>query len=71
VVHFGAEAGWRITDFANPYGGPTGYGSSGPDNPGAHTNFGCGCATPDVASGNPIIGSGDARAIQLGLKLLF
>jgi hypothetical protein len=57
--------------FANPYGGPNGFGTSGPWNPGAHSVFGCGCATPDVASGNPIVGSGDARAIQLGFKLLF
>jgi hypothetical protein len=58
-------------NFANPYGGPNGFGTGGPWNPGAHSLFGCGCATPDVAAGNPIVGSGDARAIQLGLKLLF
>ena len=57
--------------FANPYGGPNGFGSSGPNNPAATGTFGCGCATPDVAAGNPIVGSGDARAIQLGFKLLF
>jgi hypothetical protein len=35
------------------------------------TSFGCGCATPDVATGNPLIGSGGSRDIQLGLKLTF
>lgn len=57
--------------FANPYGGPTGFGTVGYWNPAAPGLFGCGCATPDFASGNPIVGSGDARAIQLGFKLLF
>ena len=27
--------------------------------------------TPDVAAGNPIVGSGSSRQIQLGLKLTF
>jgi hypothetical protein len=31
----------------------------------------CGCETPDQAATNPILGPGGARAIQLGLKLLF
>jgi hypothetical protein len=31
----------------------------------------CGCETPDQAATNPILGTGGARAIQLGLKLLF
>jgi len=34
-------------------------------------SFGCGCSTPDVATGNPLIGSGGARDVQLGLKLTF
>jgi len=33
--------------------------------------FGCGCATPDQAAGNPVLGSGGNRAIQLGLKFIF
>jgi hypothetical protein len=55
-------------NFANPYGGVGGFGFNDPSSPG---NFGCGCATPDVAAGNSIVGSGSMRAIQLGLKLLF
>ena len=27
--------------------------------------------TPDVVAGNPVVGSGDTRAIQVGLKLTF
>ena len=58
-------------NFANPYGGPNGFGTVGYWNPLSPGLFGCGCATPDVAAGNPVVGSGDARAIQLGFKLLF
>ena len=31
--------------------------------------FGCSCATPDVAGSNPVLGSGGPRHIQFGLKL--
>jgi Carboxypeptidase regulatory-like domain/TonB dependent receptor/TonB-dependent Receptor Plug Domain len=55
-------------NFANPFGGQNGFGMNDPSAPGS---FGCGCATPDVAGSNPVLGSGGARAIQLGLKLLF
>jgi hypothetical protein len=55
-------------NFANPYGGSNGFNENDPSSPG---NFGCGCATPDQAAGNPVLGSGGNRAIQLGLKLLF
>jgi hypothetical protein len=33
--------------------------------------LGCSCITPDNAGQNPLLGSGGARAIQFGLKLLF
>ncbi len=56
-------------NFANPFGGQNGYGQNDPS--GLATGFGCGCATPDVAASNPVLGSGGARAIQLGLKILF
>jgi hypothetical protein len=29
------------------------------------------CATPDVAAGNPLVGSGSSCAMQLGLKFDF
>ncbi len=54
-------------NFANPYGGQNGFGQNDPST-GA---FGCGCATPDVAAANPVVGSGGSRAVQLGLKLIF
>jgi hypothetical protein len=54
-------------NFANPYGGQNGFGLNDP----SASGFGCGCATPDVAAANPVIGSGGSRAVQLGLKVLF
>jgi hypothetical protein len=54
---------------SNPNGANN--GSHGGDDPSSASTFGCGCATPDFATGNPIIGSGGNRAIQLGLKLTF
>ncbi|MFY9843580.1 MAG: carboxypeptidase regulatory-like domain-containing protein [Terriglobales bacterium] len=54
-------------NLANPYGGQNGFGFNDP----SVRPFGCGCATPDVAAANPVIGSGGSRAVQLGLKLIF
>lgn len=56
-------------NFANPFGGQNGFGMNDPSV--VATGFGCGCATPDVAASNPVIGSGGSRSIQLGLKLSF
>jgi hypothetical protein len=53
---------------ANPYGGVV--GSNIGDDPSGGT-FGCGCGTPDVINGNPILGSGSARVMQLGFKFIF
>jgi len=60
-------------NFANPYGGQNGFGTGGFNDPstGAAGIFGCGCATPDKAAANPVIGSGGSRATQFGLKFLF
>ncbi|MBZ5659641.1 MAG: TonB-dependent receptor [Acidobacteriia bacterium] len=55
-------------NFANPYGGANGYANNDPS---TGPGMGCGCATPDVAASNPILGSGGAREIQLGLKFIF
>lgn len=57
-------------NFANPFGGTTGQGVGATADPSVGP-FGCGCATPDTASVNPVLGSGGARAIQFGLKFLF
>jgi hypothetical protein len=53
----------------NPYGAANGN-QLGYD-PSVSSSFGCGCATPDVAAGNPLVGSGSSRVIQIGLKLQF
>ena len=57
-------------NYANPYGSVAGWGV-GNDPGGQASTFGCGCATPDVMAGNPLVGSGSARTMQLGLKLGF
>jgi len=58
-------------NFANPFGGQNGFGIAGFNDPAAPGSFGCGCATPDKAASNPVLGSGGSRAVQLGLKLIF
>jgi hypothetical protein len=72
---FGAEFRWELfnifnhPNIANPYGASnTSFLGSKLNSPGT---FGCGCSTPDVAAGNPLIGSGSSRVMQLGLKLTF
>jgi hypothetical protein len=55
-------------NFANPGGGPNGFNHNDPS---VTNQFGCGCATPDVAGENPVLGSGSNRAMQLGLKIIF
>ena len=55
-------------NFANPYGVNATFFQVDPSAPGS---FGCACATPDVAAGNPTIGTGGPRNVQLGLKFIF
>jgi hypothetical protein len=72
---FGAEFRVEIFNvFNHPiYANP--FGSSNTSFLGAQAqntaSFGCGCSTPDNAAGNPLIGSGSSRVMQLGLKLSF
>ncbi len=56
-------------NLANPYGGAV--NSALGNDPSVTGGFGCGCATPDIVNGNPILGSGDAREMQLGFKFSF
>jgi hypothetical protein len=59
------------TNFANPWGATSTFGQGANSDPSQAGLFGCGCATPDNAAFNPVLGSGSARAIQLGLKFIF
>jgi hypothetical protein len=54
-------------NFSNPSGGPGGAIQDPSNQPG--TAFGFVGLTPDTYSSNPQLGSGGARAMQLGLKL--
>jgi hypothetical protein len=54
----------------NPYGASNGS-SGGNNDPGTGSIFGGALGTPDVIAGNPVVGSGDAREVQVGLKLTF
>jgi len=54
----------------NPYGASNGS-SGGNNDPSSPSAFGAAIGTPDVVAGNPLIGSGDARAVQVGLKIKF
>ncbi|HEV2523137.1 MAG TPA: TonB-dependent receptor [Candidatus Acidoferrales bacterium] len=56
--------------FANPYGAVGGF-SGGNNDPSSPGGFGGTTGTPDTVVGNPVVGSGDSRTIQIGLKLLF
>jgi hypothetical protein len=56
-------------NFSNP-NGPANAGFNDPST-GANGNFGCSCNTPDQSAPNPVLGTGGARSIQLGLKLIW
>jgi hypothetical protein len=58
-------------NISNPFGGPGGSNTYTDPSADAGASFGFQPQTPDVTSSNPVLGSGGARAIQLGLKLLF
>jgi hypothetical protein len=55
---------------ANPYGASNGS-SGGNNDPSAPGAFGGAIGTPDVIAGNPLVGSGANRDLQVGLKLQF
>jgi hypothetical protein len=56
---------------SNPFGGPGGANDFTDPSGAGGASFGLRAQTPDVTSSNPVLGSGGARAMQLGLKLLF
>ena len=55
--------------FANPYGASNGF--LGPGYDPSTGSLGYASSTPDGAAGNPLVGSGANRDMQLGLKLTF
>lgn len=66
-VDYKVDADKNHSNFANPGGENGEFGLTDP----SAGQFGCGCATPDVAAANPVLGSGSHRAIPLGLKFIF
>ncbi len=56
---------------ANPYGSSNGSSNANNDPSNDNTTFGGSGGTPDFVAGNPLVGSGSQRVIQLGLKLKF
>jgi len=72
---FGAQLRWEIFNIlnipiaANPSGASSFVNTGNSPGPGAV--FGASFLTPDFAAGNPLIGSGSQRVMQLGLKLTF
>jgi hypothetical protein len=66
---FGAQFRAEFFNILNHpiYANPSSVGTTNPSG----STFGCACETPDTAATNPVLGSGAAREIQLGLKLLF
>jgi len=56
---------------ANPFGATNNASNANNDPSNDHTLFGGAGGTPDFVAGNPLVGSGSQRVIQLGLKLTF
>jgi hypothetical protein len=71
TAQFRAEF-FNVLNHAN-FSDPNGPANAGFNDPstGSAGNFGCGCNTPDQAAPNPVLGTGGARSIQLGLKLIW
>ena len=71
---FGAQFRWEIFNVLNQPQVVNPYGSSSAINAGNSLglgNLGAPGVTPDIGAGNPLIGSGSQRVMQLGLKLTF
>jgi len=60
----------NMTQYALPSGPNVTQANNNPSG-GGGGNFGASKLSPDVAIGNPQVGSGGARSIQLGFKLMF
>jgi carboxypeptidase family protein/TonB-dependent receptor-like protein len=72
---YGIQARWEVFNAlnhpiaANPSGASSAVNTG--NSPGPNTAFGASFLTPDFAAGNPLIGSGSQRVMQVGLKLTF
>jgi len=72
---YGIQARWEVFNVlnhpiaANPSGASS-FVNTG-NSPGPNSVFGASLLTPDFAAGNPLIGSGSQRVMQVGLKLIF
>jgi carboxypeptidase family protein/TonB-dependent receptor-like protein len=71
TAQFRAEF-FNVLNHAN-FSDPNGPANAGFNDPstGETGLFGCGCNTPDQSAPNPVLGTGGARSIQLGLKLIW
>jgi hypothetical protein len=72
---YGIQARWEVFNVlnhpiaANPSGASSSVNTG--NIPAPNTAFGASFLTPDFAAGNPLIGSGSQRVMQVGLKLSF
>jgi hypothetical protein len=72
---YGIQARWEVFNIlnhpiaANPSGASSSVNTG--NTPSPNTAFGASFLTPDFAAGNPLIGSGSERVMQIGLKLTF
>jgi hypothetical protein len=71
---YGIQARWEVFNVFNHPTAANPYGAGGFVNANNLLNaapFGSALATPDFIAGNPLIGSGSQRVMQVGLKLTF
>jgi hypothetical protein len=72
---YGIQARWEVFNVlnhpiaANPSGASSSVNTG--NSPSPNTAFGASFLTPDFAAGNPLIGSGSERVMQVGLKISF
>ena len=72
---YGIQARWEVFNIlnhpiaANPSGASSSVNTG--NSPSPNTAFGASFLTPDFAAGNPLIGSGSERVMQVGLKISF
>ena len=72
---YGIQARWEVFNVlnhpiaANPSGASSAVNTG--NSPGPGVPFGASFLTPDFAAGNPLIGSGSGRVMQVGMKITF